>query len=335
MLRLLIRDWRRTDIILFHAMSVPWILPLRFVRALLLGKGPLLAMDTRTLFMPPASRLRWKDRLRRSCGSGFERLANRWADGRLAITRRMAEAVGIPARKLWGVWPSGVDPELFGLAREARAWPGPGEPVVLIYVGVLHCERNLMNLCRAVEQAHDEGLSFRLMLVGDGSERQELECFAAGSQRRIQVVRPVPHERVWEWLARAHVGVLPFPDELKFRVSSPIKQFEYMAAGLPMLATRIPCHTDVVGDGGYVFWTEDAGLEGLLQGLRQIHTRRQRLREMGEEAAGCAEDYSWLAAARQLGKALERGLALSRRHSRGSSGSGWRPLEGAERTTTT
>ena len=43
--------------------------------------------------------------------------------------------------------------------------------------------------------------------------------------------RLYPHDQIPEVLARAHVGVLPFPDEEKFRVSSPIKLFEYMAAG--------------------------------------------------------------------------------------------------------
>ena len=54
-------------------------------------------------------------------------------------------------------------------------------------------------------------------------------------------------------LAAADIGVtsLPSPDDVKYEASSPLKLFEYMAAGLPVLATSNRCHTDVVGAGGY------------------------------------------------------------------------------------
>jgi glycosyltransferase involved in cell wall biosynthesis len=173
---------------------------------------------------------------------------------------------------------------------------------------VLHYERNLLTLSRAVEHANRENMAFRLSLVGDGTERSDLEYFASQTDNRVEIVEPIPHEQVWEVLARAHVGVLPFPDEEKFRVSSPIKLFEYMAAGLPILATRIVCHTDVVARGNYAFWAEDAGELGLLRALRCAWDSRQKLEEKGLEAAAAAENWTWRKSAEKLSRALEYGL---------------------------
>jgi glycosyltransferase involved in cell wall biosynthesis len=246
------------------------ILPLRLVRSLTGKLLPALVMDTRSLPMPSSHKQTWKDKVRKGAYIIENQLGNRCADGRLAITQRMAEAVRIPTEKLWGTWPSGADVEHFALARKDRRWPLPNASIHLIHHGSLHRERNLMTLCRVVVRANAEGMSFNLSLVGDGRERAELEDFATQTNGQVRVVSPVPYEQIPEVLARAHIGVLPFPDEEKFRVSSPIKLFEYMAAGLPILATRIVCHTDVVGPGNYAFWAQDAGEQGLLNALRLV-----------------------------------------------------------------
>ena len=111
-------------------------------------------------------------------------------------------------------------------------------------------------------------------------------------------------------LASAHVGALPFPDEEKYRVSSPIKLFEYMGAGMPILATRIVCHTDVIGAGDYVFWAEDAGVDGLLNALRQVWQKRSSLAVMGEKSLGAASDWTYKASAGRLNNALQHGFSL-------------------------
>jgi glycosyltransferase involved in cell wall biosynthesis len=178
----------------------------------------------------------------------------------------------------------------------------------LIYVGALHQDRNLMSLCQAVEEANSNGLRFHLSLAGRGEGESALREFAQQTEGRVRVLSPVPHVEVPDLMAQAHVGVLPFPDEEKFRVSSPIKLFEYMGAGMPILATQIVCHTDVVGNGEYVFWAEDASVEGLLAALHQMWRGWTSLEKMGLRAAAAARDWTWQASARKLCRALERGL---------------------------
>lgn len=314
LLRLIARDWKTVDVVLFHQMSAPWLLPLRLVRRLLGGERPLLVMDTRDL-NPIGHGLKF--RLRIGFYSLVHRLANRWADGQTAITPRMAELVRIPPSHLWGTWPSGVDIERFAWVQDSRQWPVPGDPVHLTYIGALFRERNLLPLCRAVEQANAEGMKFVLSIVGRGPESSILEEFASRTRGTIRISPPLPHDQIPERLRQAHVGVsLLDLDVKRFQGSSPIKLFEYMGAGLPLLCTPNDCHTEVIGNGSYAFWAENVSEELLVAALRRVWDGRASLRQMGKEASKQAESWTWQGAARKLKTALELGCAKHRSEDR-------------------
>jgi glycosyltransferase involved in cell wall biosynthesis len=304
----LARRWSTIDVILFHQMSSPWMLALRLVRLLQRAPRPLLVMDTRDLALPEAG---LKNRVRVLFEQTMHRVAGVLADGQTAITRRMADLVHIPTRKLWGMWPSGVNLERFAIARETRHWPQDDAPVGLVYVGVMLRQRHLLELCQAVERANAEGMAFTFTLVGNGPARHELEAYAAQSAGRIRLPGQVPHAQVPDCLAQAHVGVTAMfpPEQLISQAASPIKLFEYIAAGMPVLATRTACHTDVAGESGYVFWAEDASVESLLAALRHIWQARATLELRGQEAARASHDWTWHEAAKKLRLSLEHGLA--------------------------
>ncbi len=299
------------DVVMFHQISAPWMAGLRLgVRRTGSGlRRPLLALDVRSLHMPEKRGQGLKAWLRGSFMGLINRAGRLWVDGYLTITPRMAKAVAVPAEKYWGDWPSGADPQLFSAACSERQWPSAGQPVRLIYIGALHVERNLLALGRAVLRANEAGMAFQLALIGEGTQQAALQEIARESGGCIQVSAPVPHAQVPAILAQAHVGVLPFPGEEKFLVSSPIKLFEYMAAGMPILATRIACHADVIGAGDYAFWAESADEDGLLAALRTTWQNRERLPALGASAALASADWTWEASAAKLDRALRKGMA--------------------------
>jgi glycosyltransferase involved in cell wall biosynthesis len=309
-LRYVLQNWQRIDAVLLTQLSAAWLLPLKLLYPF--GKKhPLFIMDTRTVPMETIKKATLKDKLRGKFYFLMNNLANKFADGQTAITQRMADLLFIPAEKLWGVWPSGVNAEEFSGALEKRRWPGQNDSIKLIYIGILHYERNLMTLCRAVLEANRQGMNFTLQLYGDGTEKEDLKAFTRESNGIIAVYDTVPHPQVPEVLAGAHVGVLPFPDEDKYRVSSPIKLFEYMGAGLPILATEIVCHTDVIGAGEYVFWAKNANIDGLLAALQKTWQEKSSLSTMGEKALSAAPNWTYQASAMKLNLALRHGLGLN------------------------
>lgn len=311
-IRYILQNWNLINVVLFHQESLPWILPLRLLN--LIGKKhPIFVMDTRTVPMEPVQKATIKDKLRGKFYFLTNSLANRLADGQTANTQRMADLLSIPSEKLWGTWPSGVNTDQFSIAAKNRQWPGHKGPVKLIYIGTLNYERNLMTLCQAVVEANRLGMNFILLLYGEGTEKTDLEAFALQANGLIEVYDTILHDQVPEILSHAHVGTLSFPDEEKFRVSSPIKLFEYMGAGMPILATKIVCHTDVMGNSDFVFWAENAGIDGILGALQQLWKERSLLSTLGKKALAAASDWTYIASAKRLNNAMQYGFSLSRK----------------------
>lgn len=298
------------DFIFFHPVSALWLFPLR-----LMGRDrPLLVMDSRDLLDTNVTTL--KARLRNSWERFSYRLAAKIIDGQTAITPRLANLVGIPPEQLWGIWPSGVAPEIFDVSRAGRQWPTTDEPVRLVYAGIFLEQRNLLPLVRAVKRANDEGAAFILSLYGDGPLRAALEAEATESAGAVHVEQPIPYDQIPTMLGEAHVGVtsLPTLGDAKYEASSPLKMFEYMAAGLPILSTSNNCHTDVAGHGNYVFWASEPSEERLLDALRQVWAARDRLAELGRQAYDDVHEWTWAAAARKLYSALTDGLRRKQRY---------------------
>ena len=307
-IRYLLKRWAQLDVIFFQQISGMWLLPLRFWRLFRRSNRPLIVMDTRDLM--DLTQGDWKARLRMRFYALVYQWAHRLADGQTAITERMAQLVKIAPAQLWGIWPSGVNLERFTQARPVRQWPTGDTPIQLIYIGMLLPKRNLHLLCQALRRAAAEDMNFLLTLLGEGSEQEALGALAAASNGQIRILPPVPHEQVPMMLAQAHVGVtsLPAANETKYQASSPIKLFEYMASGLPLLSTSNACHTDVIGDAPYAFWAADADEEALLAALRRLWAQRNQLPCLGDAAAQAADGWTWRAASKKLSDALLLGL---------------------------
>jgi glycosyltransferase involved in cell wall biosynthesis len=121
-----------------------------------------------------------------------------------------------------------------GAARDAG-------PPLAVYFGALTRNRGLPTALRALAQLPE----LRLRLVGPeawGYRRTLLELAEQlGIGERVEMLEPVPPERAAAVLADADVGLaLIEPVCLSYRMTLPNKLYEYVAAGLPVLASDIP-----------------------------------------------------------------------------------------------
>jgi glycosyltransferase involved in cell wall biosynthesis len=84
--------------------------------------------------------------------------------------------------------------------------------------------------------------NLRLLIVGDGKQRPELEngIQELGLGDCVKITGMVPHEDVPKWIAGADIGVLTFPTEGATRDIFPTKVLQYMAQGKPVVANPLP-----------------------------------------------------------------------------------------------
>ena len=89
------------------------------------------------------------------------------------------------------------------------------------------------------------------------------------------------------------VAVAPYP-ELKEHYFSPLKLFEYMAAGLPIVASRSGQIDQVIEHGVNGLLYPPGDVEGLLAAIRQVREDEMLARTLGANARDDAcEKHSW------------------------------------------
>ena len=135
-----------------------------------------------------------------------------------------------------------------------------------------------------------------------------------GVARRIEFTGLVPHAEVAGRLAGAHALVLPnIETAISASFSSPLKLFEYLAAGRPIVASDLPAFREVIAHDAQAVLVpagDAAALGTALDALRRDPTRADRL---ARAAFALATDYSWDARARRITALASEVAAASRR----------------------
>jgi glycosyltransferase involved in cell wall biosynthesis len=113
----------------------------------------------------------------------------------------------------------------------------------------------------------------------------------------------VPQQEVMRGLARACIAVLPNRDDPDSRFTSPIKLFEYMAAGCAIVASDLPPLRAVLAEDEAV-WVRPGDPGSLAEGIRRLAADPERARRMGERAREKARGFTWRARAERLADLL-------------------------------
>ena len=213
----------------------------------------------------------------------------------------------VEASKL-AVLPCAADVEAFGQDHDAqlvrRRLGLTTEPVVM-WVGGFYPWHALDLLIESFCQVLRDQPQARLVLVGDGQTRSSVarKIASSGLGHAILLTGPIAHARVPEMLAAADVAVVPAAPLTASRggTGTPLKLFEYMAAGKAIVATSLDQAAAIVQDGdtGLLVRAGDAGaFAAALLGLLRDPAERLRLGQNARRQA--VEQYSWQAYTRRL-----------------------------------
>lgn len=213
----------------------------------------------------------------------------------LAVSDEVAAYLhGFPeARGKVSVVPNGVRPERF--PEDVRpSLPAPGVFTVC-FVGTLKAWHGVNILVEAFAQLHARDPRARLLIVGDGPEREKIavDVVTRGLQAAAHFTGAVAPEAVPALLASSDAAVAPYPPLADFYFS-PLKVYEYMAAGRAVVASRTGQLENLIKSGVHGLLVPPGDATALAAALDQLRTDpalRQRLGQAARDRV--LREYTW------------------------------------------
>src|SRR2546428_5910871 len=236
---------------------------------------------------------------------GLAAQAERWAllqaDAVLAVSSPLRDHVvslGVKPDRVHVV-PNGVDATLFQpgpTEPSIRARWGLGAGPILGFVGGLRPWHGVDALSTLVERLVQRYRGLRLVIVGDGPLRGELEhtLKERGLTRSVVFTGWLPHEEVAELIRQFDVALAPYSKPEHAFYFSPLKLFEYMSCGIPVVAAALGQIAEIVRDGETGLLYPPGEMDALIGACDRLlgdPALRQRLAQAAaEEGPGL---YTW------------------------------------------
>jgi len=203
------------------------------------------------------------------------------------------------------VLPNAVDPQRFAAAKNKtviRAQHGFDDKRVIGFVGSLKPWHGTETLLEAFGNLHAAAPNTHLLIVGDGPGREELEQYTRhhGFAAAVTFTGNVPHDAIPDYIAAMDVTVAPYKPYENFYYS-PIKIFEYMIMGKPVVAGKIGQVEEVISHNETGILFEPGNINELTAALLQLANDAPLCRRLGENArAWVQKERTWENNARQV-----------------------------------
>ena len=181
----------------------------------------------------------------------------------------------------------------------------PGAAPVVGYAGHLYPWKGLDVLIGALGQLTD----MRGLIVGGLEGESDVARLKALAEQlapgRVEFAGMVEPPRVAAFLQRADVLVIPnLPSRISAAYTSPLKLFEYMASGRPVVASDLPALREVLRPDDNAVLVEPGSVDALAAGIRRIVGDAAFGRRLAAHARRDVAEYTWDKRAERLDAAL-------------------------------
>jgi glycosyltransferase involved in cell wall biosynthesis len=223
------------------------------------------------------------------------------ADAVLTVSTALKEYVvslGIEPRQVYPM-PNCVDSSRFKPKprnSEVRGQWGLGDEPVLGFVGGLRPWHGVEVLPTLLDRLRQRHSNLHLVIVGNGPLQSKLECGLRerGLMQRVIFTGSVSHEKVAEMIPQFDVALAPYPQLEHAFYFSPLKIFEYMACGVPLVAAELGQIGEVVRNGETGFLYPPGDLDALTTACNRLLGDSDLRRQVGQAAAReVHSNYTW------------------------------------------
>ncbi len=159
----------------------------------------------------------------------------------------------------------------------------------LIYAGSLFGWKGVDDLIEAMALLPD----YHLTVVGGGREQIErLKACLGQAVCRVSFLGHLPQHQVQTLLAQSCVAILPNRADTDSAFTSPLKLFEYMAAGCAVVATDLPAMRELLGENGAV-WSAANDPAALAAAIRQACEQEDGGAHLGYLSRQMVHPFTW------------------------------------------
>jgi glycosyltransferase involved in cell wall biosynthesis len=212
-------------------------------------------------------------------------------------SRIRCRSLGVPAERLVlvGNTPEDVDTLTAPHPAPAVFADLTGRPT-LLFVGTLIGDRGVVLTVRAMPKILREFPGAVLIVVGDGPERPKIEAAIQelGLGKSVRMMGWQNHADLAPYYPHSDIGLLPFLDGSHVRITFANKLFDYMGAGLAVLASDLPPMRRVLEetDSGALFAPGDTdALAAAAIAMLRDPARRREMGKNGQRAV--LSEYRW------------------------------------------
>lgn len=167
----------------------------------------------------------------------------------------------------------------------------PAGTLVLIYQGVILKGRGLPVLLQALKKLDN----CCLVIMGDGEMRGELEKMVERENLNTRVVftGTIPQEKILSYTAGADIGCTLIENISKsYYYALPNKMFEYIAAGIPVLASNLPQMMQIIDKYGVGKYADPEDLDAVVAAIMELSDSASRA-IISENARKAYEELNW------------------------------------------
>jgi glycosyltransferase involved in cell wall biosynthesis len=126
-----------------------------------------------------------------------------------------------------------------------------GAEIKLIYSGRLSVDRGILIYHTILKKLLEAGIPSRLILVGTFTPESEKDQFFDTTRDIIDFIDYtgwIPYKNISEVYMSADIGLAILLPEPRYVAATPVKLYEYMASGLPVIASNFPSIAQIVND---------------------------------------------------------------------------------------
>jgi len=191
--------------------------------------------------------------------------------------------------------PDGVDFDRF---RNYESRIKKSDKKIVMYVGSLQRWKGVDVLTETAKKFSDDTLF--VFVGGDKKDVTRYSLLVAGYSN-VRFVEFQPHKEIPGWLKSADVLVLP--NSAKEKISkfytSPMKLFEYMASGVPIVASNLPSIREILNEENSVL-VEPDNPDALTEGIKKVLQNSELAVKISRQAYQDVQNHTWKKRAQKI-----------------------------------